>query len=116
MQNLEVALSEAADGDTAGLAEIYELEKSSLAKAATRITRDKSTAEDIVHDAFAQILRDAYQFEPARGSARGWIYAIVRNTALKSLRRSAREVPTRDGNTAIDRRKPRSIGGSAAAY
>ena len=94
MQNLEIALSEAADGDTAGLAEIYEHERSSLAKAAARITHDKSTAEDIVHDAFAQILRDAAQFDPARGSARGWIYAIVRNTALKSLRRSAHEIPT----------------------
>ena len=96
MQSFELALSEAACGDTAGLAEIYEHEKSSLARAATRITHDKSTAEDIVHDAFALILRDAYQFDPARGSARGWIYAIVRNTALKSVRKTAHEVPTRD--------------------
>jgi RNA polymerase sigma-70 factor (ECF subfamily) len=49
---------------------------------AHRIVHDRSRSEDVIHDAFAQILRYAKNFDPARGSARGWIYAIVRNSAL----------------------------------
>ena len=59
---------------------------------AHRIVHDRSRAEDVIHDAFAQILRYAKNFDPARGSARGWIYAIVRNTALKMQENARREL------------------------
>jgi RNA polymerase sigma-70 factor (ECF subfamily) len=36
-------------------------------------------------------LRDARSFDPRRGSARSWVYAIVRNTALKRLRKHGHE-------------------------
>jgi RNA polymerase sigma-70 factor, ECF subfamily len=44
-----------------------------LRAVAHRIVRDVSRAEDVIHEAFAQILRDAKSFDPARGSAGGWI-------------------------------------------
>ncbi|KRR17734.1 RNA polymerase subunit sigma-70 [Bradyrhizobium retamae] len=59
---------------------------------AHRIVHDRSRAEDVIHDAFAQILRCAKSFDPARGSARGWIYTIVRNTALKVQQSARREL------------------------
>jgi RNA polymerase sigma-70 factor (ECF subfamily) len=59
---------------------------------AYRIVHDVSRAEDVIHDAFAQILRDAKNFDPARGCARGWIYAIVRNTTLKVQQNARREL------------------------
>jgi RNA polymerase sigma-70 factor (ECF subfamily) len=61
-----------------------------------RIVHDTSRAEDVIHDAFAQILRYAKNFDPARGSARGWIYAIVRNTALKMQENARRELALKD--------------------
>ncbi|MGH8773472.1 MAG: sigma-70 family RNA polymerase sigma factor, partial [Burkholderiales bacterium] len=33
-------------------------------------------------------------FDPARGSARGWIYTVVRHRALNILRDSSREIPS----------------------
>ena len=63
---------------------------------AHRIVHDRSRAEDVIHEAFAQILRDAKDFDPARGSARGWIYAIVRNTALKMQANARREFALND--------------------
>ncbi len=63
---------------------------------ALRIVGDHARAEDIIHDAFLQILRDAKDFDPARGSARGWVYAIVQHTALKNKKRASREVPEKD--------------------
>lgn len=87
----EAALQQCANGYITAVATIYRSEKSRLLKAACRIVHDRDRADDIIHDAFVQIIRDARTFDPARGSARAWIYAIVRNTALKSCRTANRE-------------------------
>jgi RNA polymerase sigma-70 factor (ECF subfamily) len=45
----------------------------------------------VVQDAFIRIWTHGHQYSPERGSARGWIYAIVRNRALNMLRDGRRE-------------------------
>ena len=94
--NYETALLECASGSRSAVGQIYAREKDQLRAIAHRIVRDKSRAEDVIHDAFAQILRYANNFDPARGSARGWIYAIVRNTALKAQENASRELALED--------------------
>jgi RNA polymerase sigma-70 factor, ECF subfamily len=95
--NYERALLECASGSQSAVGEINAREKDQLQAVAYRIVRDRSSAEDVIHDAFAQILRFAADFDPARGSARGWIYAIVRNTALKMQAKARRELALEDG-------------------
>jgi RNA polymerase sigma-70 factor, ECF subfamily len=90
--NYERALLECASGSRSAVGKVYAREKDELRALAHRIVRDKSHAEDVIHDAFALILRYAKNFDPARGSARGWIYAIVRNTALKMQENARRQV------------------------
>jgi len=90
--NYEAALLECASGSQSSVGKIYAQEKDKLRAVAHRIVHDASRAEDVIHDAFAQILRYAENFDPARGSARGWIYAIVRNTALKAQENARREL------------------------
>jgi len=90
--NYEAALLECASGSRSAVGKIYAREKGHLRAVARRIVHDVSRAEDVIHDAFAQILRDAKNFDPTRGSARGWIYAIVRNTALKMQKNARREL------------------------
>jgi RNA polymerase sigma-70 factor (ECF subfamily) len=90
--NYEVALLECAAGREAAVAGIYQIERNRLRGVVRRIVRNRDDVEDVIHDAFVQILKDARSFDPARGSARAWIYTIVRNTALKSCRNAAREV------------------------
>jgi RNA polymerase sigma-70 factor (ECF subfamily) len=92
----EAALLECAAGRTSAVATLYIREGSRLRQLARRIVRDRDRAEDVIHDAFAQILRDAKSFDPTLGSARAWVYAIVRNTALKSLHSAGREVAVAD--------------------
>ncbi|MDH2406883.1 sigma-70 family RNA polymerase sigma factor [Bradyrhizobium sp. SSUT18] len=94
--NYETALLECASGSRSDVGKIYAREKDRLCAVARRIVHDTSRAEDVIHDAFAQILRDAKNFDPARGSARGWIYAIVRNTALKMQESTRRELALKD--------------------
>src|SRR5262245_50056071 len=90
--NYETALLECASGSQSAVGEIYARERDQLRAVAHRIVHDVSRAEDVIHDAFAQVLRDAKNFDPARGCARGWIYTIVRNTALKMQERGKREL------------------------
>ena len=85
----EMALFDCAAGRVSGISGIYANEAAQMRAVAHRIVRDRDYADDVIHEAFAQILRDAKDFDPARGSARAWIYTIVRNTALKlRLKRS----------------------------
>ncbi|MCK1488881.1 sigma-70 family RNA polymerase sigma factor [Bradyrhizobium sp. 180] len=94
--NYETALLECASGSQSAVGKIYTQEKEQLRAMAHRIVHDRSRSEDVIHDAFAQILRYAKNFDPARGSARGWIYAIVRNTALKMRQNARREFALED--------------------
>jgi RNA polymerase sigma-70 factor, ECF subfamily len=95
--NYETALLECGSGSKSAVGEIYEREKDQLRAVAHRIVHDRSRAEDVIHDAFAQILRYAKDFDPARGSARGWIYTIVRNMALKMQENAKREFAVEEG-------------------
>jgi RNA polymerase sigma-70 factor (ECF subfamily) len=56
-----------------------------------RIVRRRDLAEEVVQDAFMQIWRKADSYDAAIGSARSWIYAIVRNRSLNLIRDGARE-------------------------
>jgi RNA polymerase sigma-70 factor, ECF subfamily len=94
--NYETALIECAAGSQSAVGKIYAREKDQLRAMAHRIVHDRSRAEDVIHDAFAQILRHAKNFDPARGSARGWIYTIVRNAALKMQANARRELALKD--------------------
>jgi RNA polymerase sigma-70 factor (ECF subfamily) len=90
--HIEAALLDCAAGRRAGVATLYAYEANKLRAIARRIVRSRERADDVIHDAFAQILRDAKSFDPSRGSARAWVYTIVRNTALKALHTANREV------------------------
>lgn len=88
---LETALTRCAAGDRAALRLIFESEGPRLVAVAARIVRRRELAEEVVQEGFLQIWTKAHQYAPDRGSARGWIYAIVRNRALNMLRDGARE-------------------------
>jgi RNA polymerase sigma-70 factor (ECF subfamily) len=94
-----------AQGDRNSLRAIYERESAAMIGVATRIVRRRELAEEIAHDVFVQIWRHAKSFDPALGSARGWIFAIVRNRAISALRTTSRELPTADEEltAAVDR-------------
>ncbi len=89
--DLETALLACAKGDRHGLRLIFDLEGGRLVAVAQRILRRRELAEEVVQEAFIRIWTHAHQFAPGRGSARGWIYAVVRNRALNMLRDGKRE-------------------------
>jgi RNA polymerase sigma-70 factor (ECF subfamily) len=85
-------LTACARGDKTALRLLYDREGAKLLGVAMRIVRDRALAEDVLHDAFVNIWTKAASFDAARGSGRGWIYAVVRNQALTTVRTRGREV------------------------
>jgi len=82
----EAAVLACARGERFALRALYEREGRWLLGVALRIVRDRGRAEDVLHDAFLQVWQHAATFDPALGSARGWIYTVVRHRALKAVR------------------------------
>ncbi len=89
--DLEAALVACAKGDRDALRRIFDHEAGRLVAVAQRILKRRELAEEVVQEAFIRIWTHAHQYRPERGSARGWIYAIVRNRALNMLRDGSRE-------------------------
>jgi len=92
----EAAVLACAAGERYALRALYEREARWLLGVAQRIVRDRALAEDVLQDAFLQIWSGAGSFRPELGSARGWIYTIVRHRALGCVRNAGREVGVGD--------------------
>jgi RNA polymerase sigma factor (sigma-70 family) len=113
--DLSDALSVVAQGDRAALRAIYEAEAPRMLSVAMRLLRRHALAEEAVHDTFVQIWRKAATFDPAKGEARSWLYALLRHRALNILRGEARidlvddfepmrlEAPEEDAETLVVR-------------
>ena len=93
--DFEAALARCALGDEAALRAIYDHERRWLMATVLRLVRRRELAEEVLHDAFLQIWRSAGTYKAALGSARGWIYTVVRHRALNALR-SLSASPERD--------------------
>jgi RNA polymerase sigma-70 factor (ECF subfamily) len=85
------AISGCAAGDRRALQRLYEEEAARMIAVAQRVVRRRELAEEVVQETFIQIWRKASSFDPAAGSARAWIYTIVRNRALNLVRDGRRE-------------------------
>ncbi|NJO38943.1 MAG: sigma-70 family RNA polymerase sigma factor, partial [Rhizobiales bacterium] len=85
------SITACAAGDRTALRSLFEADAGRLLAVARRIVRRRDLAEEVVQDAFIQIWTKAAHYDPELGSARGWIYTIVRNRALNVIRDHARE-------------------------
>jgi len=93
-------------GDRDAFGELYETHAPMLVGLARRILRDGEAAADAVHDAFVEAWRKVRQFDPERGSVRGWLATIVRSRAIDRHRVRARtrdrEIQVSDGREPAD--------------
>ena len=84
------AIARCAAGDRAALRVIYDIEAARLVGVARRMLRRQDLAEEAVQDAFMRVWRSARSFDPQKGAARSWLYAILRNCVLSILRDEGR--------------------------
>lgn len=83
-------LARIAAGDTAAVGALYDRHAPALFPIAVRIVRDRSEAEDVLHDAFVAVSERAGQYTPERGSVIAWLVTLVRNLSIDRTRRRER--------------------------
>lgn len=97
----EAAVLACARGERFALRALYEREGRWLLGVALRIVRDHARAEDVLHDAFLQVWEHAATYQPTLGSARGWVYTVVRHAALKAIRNPGHQLMDEPELTAV---------------
>ena len=88
--DLDDALRLCAQGNRSALRAIYDAEAPRMLGVALRLLKRRALAEEAVQDAFVQVWQKASSFDPARGGARTWLYAVLRHRALNILRSETR--------------------------
>ena len=83
-------LSLIAGGEVRAVGELYDRYSPTLFPIALRIVRDRSEAEDVIHDAFVAVNERAGQYASDRGSVIAWLVTLVRNLSIDRTRRRER--------------------------
>jgi RNA polymerase sigma-70 factor, ECF subfamily len=86
---LQQLIRASARGDRAAFAALYAQTSAKLFAIALRILRQREWAEEALQESFVAVWERARDYDPARGSAMGWLVTIVRHCAIDQLRRSA---------------------------
>jgi RNA polymerase sigma-70 factor (ECF subfamily) len=79
-------LGRMAGGDRDALAELYDRFSRPLYSTALLILRDAAEAQDIVHDVFISLWKNAALYEDQRGTAFSWAATLTRNRSIDRLR------------------------------
>src|SRR3954470_24724525 len=74
-------------GDARAFEVVYERHATAAFSLAYRMTGKRTTAEDVVQEAFLALWRANARYDRTRGSVRTWILGIVHNRAIDALRR-----------------------------
>jgi RNA polymerase sigma-70 factor (ECF subfamily) len=86
-------LAAAAKGDRGALERLYRATAPQLFGLAIGIVRRRDLAEEALQETFMAVWRHAGRFDPARGSALGWMARILRNECFDLLAARGRETP-----------------------
>jgi RNA polymerase sigma factor (sigma-70 family) len=75
------------DGDEAALEELYDQYSPLVYGLATRVTGDRSAAEDITQEVFVRVWERPTAFEPSKGTLRAWLGTMAHRRAVDWVRR-----------------------------
>ncbi|HEX8708775.1 MAG TPA: RNA polymerase sigma factor [Pyrinomonadaceae bacterium] len=92
----ERLLTRASRGDEAAFLVLYERHRDAVFRFAYRMLGSVPLAEDVTHDCFLSLIRRPGGFDPARAQLRTYLFAAVRNLAMKHFRGQGREVTVED--------------------
>jgi RNA polymerase sigma-70 factor, ECF subfamily len=74
--------------DRTAFSALYAQSSAQLFGIALRIMGQREPAEEVLQESFVAVWERAGDYDPARGSAMGWLVTIVRHCAIDQLRRS----------------------------
>jgi RNA polymerase sigma-70 factor, ECF subfamily len=74
-------------GEVQAFEVIFDRHSAAAFSLAYRMCGRRSTAEDIVQDAFLSLWRSSSGYDAGRGSVRSWVLSVVHNRAIDAFRR-----------------------------
>ena len=95
-------VQQAAAGEHAALANLYDASSHMVFGLALRILGDRDAAEDAVVEVYAQAWKDAKTYDPRRGTAASWLLTLTRSRAIDMLRARRRDQVTDPIESASD--------------
>ncbi|MBV6272140.1 hypothetical protein KVP09_04295 [Alcaligenaceae bacterium CGII-47] len=87
--DFEGGLAACASGDQSALQALYEHEAPTMMALACSLMDEDSEAQTLLRETFILIWRNAAGYSPALGTARAWIYSILRYRAQMRIQRIA---------------------------
>jgi RNA polymerase sigma-70 factor (ECF subfamily) len=81
-------LARMSTGDRSAFGVIYDRHAGSLYAAALRLLGAPAEAQDLLHDVLLEAWEHAREYDPAKGSARTWLFVRLRSRALDRLGRA----------------------------
>jgi RNA polymerase sigma-70 factor (ECF subfamily) len=93
-------LERSSRGDNRAFAELHALTKNKMRKTILSINPAPSECDDLLQEGYLKIWRNAANFDARRASPMTWMIAIMRNSAIDSLR--ARRLQTSELDDALD--------------
>ena len=91
-------------GEARAFEVLYDRHSGAAFSVAYRMVGTRSTAEEVVQEAFLAFWRVNARYDRARGSVRTWILGIVHNRAIDALRRGAVHDRRRAGDEGLEER------------
>jgi RNA polymerase sigma-70 factor, ECF subfamily len=91
-----------AGGDRDALAELYDNLSRPLYATARHILNDSAEAQDVVHDVFLALWKNAASFDSGRGAAFSWAVTLTRNRSIDRLRTRANRARLLGGSVPDD--------------
>jgi RNA polymerase sigma-70 factor (ECF subfamily) len=95
-----------AASDPSAFEVILERHADAAVSLAYRMIGRRSTAEDVVQEAFLSLWRSGPRFDRTRGSVRNWMLGIVHNRAIDTLRRDGPRESRRASDEGLEERLP----------
>lgn len=79
-------IAQVARGQKLALGGLYDRYAGLLLAVLTRVLRDPTEAEDVLHEVFLEVWQHAADFDPTRGNVRAWLVMRARSRGLDRLR------------------------------
>lgn len=91
----EALIARMSNGETSAMGDLYELIKKDVYAYALSKTANRENAEDVVHDTFVQVWKNATQYRPM-GKPLAWIFTIETNLIYRQYNKSQATVSLDD--------------------
>lgn len=85
---LAAALRDAAKGDEAAFARVYDATAARVHGLVLRVLRNPAQAEEVTQEVYLEVWRRASSFDPAKGSPYAWLMTLAHRRAVDRVRSS----------------------------